>query len=222
MRRRPSCQNTIMIAYFVFQYGCLATRRGEEKKQWRTRAAQQRSERPGCNRWPLPCFRPVPDSVSDPEESRPVLRPLVKVFRFPAICCSAFYMRRVRDQTREPGCIRAQLDGGLFEVASQRSTSGTWKRVALRRLSWPCGAGRREYRECFPRLNCARERSGRTDRDPAEPRRAHIPKSALPVALQGGGPSGVAVDSLVAAAVHYARSGRRFDGCRCLACRRVP
>src|SRR6266849_6785201 len=66
----------------------------------------------------------------------------------------------------------------------------------LRRLSWPCGAGR--------------------------PYGAHIPKSALPVALRGGGPSGGAADSLIAAAVHHARSGRRCEGRRCAACRRVP
>src|SRR5258708_39117674 len=54
---------------------------------------------------------PVPSRVfpSDPEESRPVLRSLVKVFRFPVICCSPFCLRRVRDQTGEPGCIRAAL-----------------------------------------------------------------------------------------------------------------
>src|SRR5258707_6688834 len=54
---------------------------------------------------------PVPGRVfpSDPEESRPVLRSLVKVFRFPVICCSPFCLRRVRDQTGEPGCIRAAL-----------------------------------------------------------------------------------------------------------------
>jgi hypothetical protein len=45
-----------MIACFVFRHGCLATTRGEKKKQRRTRAAQQRSERPGCNRWPPPLF----------------------------------------------------------------------------------------------------------------------------------------------------------------------
>ena len=87
----------------------------------------------------------------------------------------------------------------------------------LRRLSWPCGAGRPGHRERFPRSNCAQEGSGRTDRGPAEPHGAHIP-----VALRGGGPSGGAADSLIAAAVHYARSGRRCGGCRCSACRRVP
>src|SRR5260370_37404563 len=37
-----------MIVYFVFQYGCLATRRGEKKNQRRTRAAQQPELSGGC------------------------------------------------------------------------------------------------------------------------------------------------------------------------------
>src|SRR3954471_5135146 len=48
MRRRPSCQKRIMIAYFVFQNGCLATRRWEQKKQRRTRATQQRELSARC------------------------------------------------------------------------------------------------------------------------------------------------------------------------------
>src|ERR1700724_1676415 len=43
MSRRSSCQKMIMIAYFGFQNGCLATRRREKEKQRRTRAARQRA-----------------------------------------------------------------------------------------------------------------------------------------------------------------------------------
>src|SRR5256885_7007923 len=130
-------------------------------------------------------------------------------------------MGRVRTEPGSRVASARSFDGGFFEVVSQRPTTGTWKRVTLflRRLSWPCGAGKPGYRERFPRSNCAQERSGRTDRGPAEPQGAHIPKSALLVALRGGGPSDVAADSLIAAAVHYARSGRRFG---CGAYRRVP
>src|SRR3981189_1378476 len=48
MGRRPSRQKIIMVAYFVFQNGCLATRRREKKKQRRTRAAQQRELSARC------------------------------------------------------------------------------------------------------------------------------------------------------------------------------
>ena len=47
------------------------------------------------------------------------------------------------------------------------------------------------------------------------------PKSALPVALQGGGSSGGAADSLIEAPVHHARSRWQRDGCRSAACPRV-
>src|SRR6266481_499950 len=81
----------------------------------------------------------------------------------------------------------------------------------LRRLSWPCGLGRPGYGELFPRSSCEQWRSVRTDRGLAEPQGAHIPKSTLLVEFRGGGPPGGAADSLIAAAVHYARSGRRCD-----------
>jgi len=57
--------------------------------------------------------------------------------------------------------------------------------VLYDRSVWPCRAGRLGYRERFPRSNCAQERSGRTDRGPAEPHGAHIPKSGA-----AGRPSG--------------------------------
>ena len=53
-----------------------------------------------------------------------------------------------------------------------------------RRLNLPCGAGRPEYRERHPRLNCALERTGHTDRGPAERPCVHTPKSAMPVVLR--------------------------------------
>src|SRR4030088_312559 len=48
MRRRPSRPKIIMVAYFVFQNGCLATRGREKKKQRRTRAARQRELSARC------------------------------------------------------------------------------------------------------------------------------------------------------------------------------
>jgi len=130
-------------------------------------------------------------------------------------------MRRVRTKTGEPSWVRAQLDGGLFEVASQRSTSGTWKRVTLVSYDGSVGLVTQEgrgYRERLPRSNCTQERSGRTDRGPAEPHGAHIPKSALPVALRGGGPSGGAADSLIAGsgALRSIRSAMRRPSLRSL------
>jgi hypothetical protein len=132
----------------------------------------------------------------DPKESRSVLRSRVKVLR-PRAALTVDFLT-----SRRSGLLPA-LGNGLL-----------W---FLRRLSWPCGAGRPGHRDRFPRSNCAQEGSGRTDRGPAEPHGAHIP-----VALRGGGPSGGAAESLIAAAAHYARSGRRCGGCRCSACRRVP
>src|SRR3984885_7105458 len=153
-----------------------------------------KSGSPDCNRWPLrTCFG---WSISQGSERAAISTPVAS--------------KRVTSAR--------SFDGGRFDVAPQRSTSGK-KRVTLvlRRLSWACGAGRPGHRERFPRSNCAQEGSGHTDRGPAELHGAHIP-----VALRAGGPSGGAADSLVAAAVHYARSGRRYGGCRCSACRRVP
>src|ERR1700730_7842209 len=92
----------------------------------------------------------------------------------------------------------------------------------LRRFSWPCGLGRPGYGELFPRSSCEQRRSVRTDRGLAEPQGAHIPKSTLLVEFRGGGPPGGAADSLIAAAVHFARPGRRCYGCRSAAGRRVP
>src|SRR5258708_8470072 len=40
-------------------------------------------------------------------------------------------MRRVRTKPESRVASARSFDGGLFEVASQRSTSGTWKRVTL-------------------------------------------------------------------------------------------
>src|SRR6202035_2888954 len=105
-------------------------------------------------------------------------------FRFSLIGCCAFCMRRVRTKPESRVASARSLDAGLFDVAAQRSASGTWKCAAflfLRRLSWPCGAGRPGYRERFLRSNCAQERSGRTDRGPAEPYGTHIPNSGFPV-----------------------------------------
>src|SRR5262245_49389822 len=64
-------------------------------------------------------------------------------------------------------------------------------------LRWPDDAGTPGCREGFPRPNSAQERSGRTDRRLAQPHGAHVPKSALPVALQGGGSPGEVADSLI-------------------------
>src|SRR4030081_32024 len=114
-------------------------------------------------------------------------------------------MRRVRTKKRTAE-LRSRAALTVDFLKSRRSglrpVLGNELLWFLRRLSWPCGAGRPGYRERFPRSKCAQERSGRTDRGPAEPHGAHIPK-----ALRGGGPSGGAADSLIAAAVHYARSG---------------
>src|SRR4030088_3065024 len=134
-------------------------------------------------------------------------------------------MRRVRTKKRTAE-LRPRAALTVDFLKSRRSgllpALGNELLWSLRRLSWSCGAGRPGCEEGFPGSNCAQERSGRTDRGPAEPHGAHFLKSALPVALRGGGPSGGAADSLIAAAVHYARSGRRCDGCRCAACPRVP
>src|SRR6202035_1024194 len=174
MRRQPSCQKIIMIAYLAysaFQYGCLAPRRWKkEKKQRRTRTAQQRELSARC--------------APQREPRYPYFDRVQELFRFSVIGCSAFCMRRVRTQPESRVASARSLDAGLFEVASQRSASGTWKCAAflfLRRLSWPCGAGRPGYRERFLRSNCAQERSGRTDRGPAEPYGTHIPNSGFPV-----------------------------------------
>src|ERR1700730_13667951 len=40
-------------------------------------------------------------------------------------------MRRVRTKPESRVASACSFDGGLFEVASQRSTFGTWKRVTL-------------------------------------------------------------------------------------------
>src|ERR1700738_5660806 len=40
-------------------------------------------------------------------------------------------MRRVRTKREGRVASACSFDGGLFEVASQQSTSGTWKRVTL-------------------------------------------------------------------------------------------
>ena len=93
-----------------------------------------------------------------PKESRSVLRSRVKELRPRAALTVDFLTSR---------------RSGLLPALGNRLL---W---FLRRLSWPCGAGRPGYRERFPRSNCAQERSGRTDRGPAEPHGAHIPKSAM-------------------------------------------
>src|SRR4030088_1645978 len=112
-------------------------------------------------------------------------------------------MRRVRTKKRTAE-LRPRAALTVDFLRSRRSgllpALGNELLWFLRRLSWPCRAGRPGYRERFPRSHCAQERSGRTDRGPVEPHGAHIPKSALPVALRGGGPSGGAADSLIAAA----------------------
>src|SRR6476469_7071625 len=48
MRRRPSCQKTIMIAYFRFPIWLSRNKEVGEKKQRRTRAAQQRELSTRC------------------------------------------------------------------------------------------------------------------------------------------------------------------------------
>src|ERR1700730_6618420 len=109
MRRQPSCQKIIMIACFAssaFQFGCLAPRRWKkEKKQRRTRTAQQRelSARRAPQREPrYPYF----DRVQE-------------FFRFSVIGCSAFCMRRVRTKPESRVASARSLDAGLLK--SRRS-----------------------------------------------------------------------------------------------------
>ena len=122
----------------------------------------------------------------------------VKIFRFSAICCSAFCMRRVRTEAER-------------RVASLLATA----QLALRRRK--AGISRTSSS-----IKLRAEGSGRTDRGLAEPRGAHIPVGPCRSPFGVTGRRAERRSSPIAAAVHYARCDRRCDGCRCAACRRVP
>ena len=96
---------------------------------------------------------------------------------------SVFLMRRVR--TKPPSCVRS---AGLAAQECRNIENAFIDKISRRR--W----------------------TGHKDRGHAEPHGAQIQNSGLPAVRRGGKPLRGPADALTAAAVHFARCGRRSDG----------